>query len=75
MELEKELEELSANRKRKMSELPEEPLAGSDVITLAIRLATGSRLTRRFSKNTTVQVIKKWLRNRPFTILCTARRT
>jgi len=57
LELEKQLEELAEKRKRKMSELPGEPQAGSDVITLAIRLATGSRLTRRFSKDTKVQTV------------------
>lgn len=58
-ELEEQLrleEELKANRRRKMSELPEEPVDSADVLKIAFRLPNGNRVFRNFMTTDQISV-------------------
>lgn len=57
-------EEMKAIRRRKMSEMPDEPSDGSEgVIKLAFRLPSGSRVFRNFNTTDKLQVSFRFIFN------------
>ena len=50
-----------ANMERRKAELSEEPSAGTDIATVRFLLPNGSKVTRRFTKDTCIKTVHEWM--------------
>lgn len=53
--------ERKADVDRKAAALAEEPAAGADIATIRVHLPSGSKVTRRFHKDVSIQILYDWL--------------
>lgn len=53
--------ERKADVDRKAAALAEEPAAGTDIATIRVHLPSGSKATRRFHKDVSIEIVYDWL--------------
>ena len=51
----------AAKRNESVAAMPDEPEAGPDVTTVLVRMPDGPRISRRFAKDTSLAVVRKWV--------------